>query len=53
MSYPLEQLLEEVAFIAYHFKWPHEEIMRLEHQDRRRWITEISGINRRMNAIEA
>ena len=49
MSYPLEQLLKEVAFIAYHFHWPHEEIMALEHADRRRWVEAISAINLRMN----
>ena len=40
---------EEAAFIAYHFHWPHEDIMRLEHRDRRHWVTHISSINRRMN----
>jgi hypothetical protein len=44
--------LEEVAFVAYHFHWPHEEVMALEHADRRRWVAEISSINRRMNAGE-
>lgn len=49
MSYPTEQLHEEIAFIAYHFHWPHDEIVRLEHADRRRWCEEISKINRRLN----
>lgn len=49
MSYPLEQLVEEVAFIAYHFHWSHQEITHLEHADRRRWVAEISEVNRRMN----
>ena len=47
-GYPLEQLHEEVAFIAYYFHWPLAEIMELEHSDRRGWIEEISGINRRL-----
>jgi hypothetical protein len=38
-----------VAFIAYHFHWSHPEIMGLEHADRRRWVAEISAINRQMN----
>jgi hypothetical protein len=42
-------LHEEVAFIAYHFHWPHDDVMALEHVDRRRWVQEISDINRRMN----
>jgi hypothetical protein len=50
VSYPLDRLVEEVAFVAYHFHWPHEEVMALEHADRRRWVAEISSINERMNA---
>jgi hypothetical protein len=38
-----------VAFIAYHFHWSHPDIMGLEHADRRRWVAEISDINRQMN----
>jgi hypothetical protein len=38
-----------VAFIAYHFHWPLEQIMTMEHGDRRRWAEEISRINDRMN----
>ena len=49
IGYPLDQLHEEVAFVAYHFHWPHLEVMQLEHEDRRRWVNEISAINRRMN----
>ena len=46
-GYPLDRLYEEVAFIAYHFHWPHEEIMEMEHRERQRWVEEISKINRR------
>ena len=49
LGYPLSRIYEEVAFIAYHFHWPHEEVMNLEHEERRRWVMEISGINSRMN----
>jgi hypothetical protein len=48
-SYPVEQLYEEMAFIAYHFHWPRNELMSLEHGERRRWCEEISHINRRLN----
>lgn len=47
--YPLSTLYEEVAFIAYHFHWSHEEIMNLEHRERQRWCEEISKINRRLS----
>ncbi|HXG30006.1 MAG TPA: DUF6760 family protein [Thermodesulfobacteriota bacterium] len=48
-GYPLDRIYEEVAFIAYHFHWPYEEIMNMEHRERRRWCEEISKINRRLS----
>jgi len=50
MGYPLRAIYEEVAFIAYHFHWPCETIMDLEHSERRRWVKEISAINQRINS---
>ncbi len=49
IGYPLQQLYGEVAYIAYHFHWPHDQVMELEHTDRRRWVHEIASINRAMN----
>ncbi len=48
VGYPLEQLQQEVAFIAYYFHWPMETILDLQHTDRRGWVEEISAINRRL-----
>lgn len=48
-GYPLDRLYEEMAFVAYHFHWSHEEIMNLEHHERRRWCERISKINRELN----
>jgi len=42
-------LYEEVAFIAYHFHWPFEEIMNMEHRERQRWCEEISRINQQLS----
>jgi hypothetical protein len=39
--------------VSYHFHWPHEEVMGLEHADRRRWVGEISAINRAMSGDPA
>jgi len=47
-GYPLERLYEEVAYIAYHFHWPLQEILELEHAERRRWVEQIGHINRRL-----
>ena len=49
MGYPLDRIYEEVAFLAFHFHWPHEEIMQMEHRERKRWCEEISKINKRFN----
>jgi hypothetical protein len=38
-----------MAFIAFHFHWSRDDMMRLEHQERRRWCREISIINRQMD----
>ena len=39
--------------MSYHFHWPHAEVMGLEHADRRRWVKEISAINRIMTGEPA
>ncbi len=49
MGYPLRQLYEEVAYIAYHFHWPHEQLMALEHGERRRWVEEIARIQKKVS----
>jgi hypothetical protein len=40
------RLYEEVAYIAYHFHWPLDQILTLEHAERRQWVAEIAKINR-------
>ena len=49
LGYPLPALYREVAFVAYHFHWPPEAVLNLEHAERRRWVAEISAINERLN----
>ena len=49
IGYPSDRLFEEVAYIAYHFHWPHDQIMQLEHRERQRWVGEIARINKRLN----
>ncbi len=48
MRYPLGALYEEVAYVAYHFHWAYETVVGLDHRERRRWVEEISKINRRL-----
>jgi hypothetical protein len=49
IGYPLEQLYQEVAYIAYYFHWQPESILTLDHRFRRRWVKEIAGINQKLN----
>ena len=49
IGYPLDRLREEVAYLAYHFHWPLDEILALEHADRQRWVQEVASINSRLN----
>jgi hypothetical protein len=48
-GYPSERLYEEVAYIAYYFHWPVEQVMSMEHRERQRWVSEIARINERLN----
>jgi hypothetical protein len=47
------RLYEEMAFIAAHFHWSRQELMELEHPERRRWCREISNINRALDGTPA
>ena len=49
LGYPSDRLLEEVAYIAYHFHWPYEQILGLDHRERRQWVDEVAKINQRLN----
>jgi hypothetical protein len=46
IGYPLGKIYEEVAYIAYHFHWHENELLEMEHAQRRRWVEEIAKINR-------
>lgn len=51
VSYPLERLLEEVAYVAYHFHWSYDEIMGMEHAERQQWVDQVARINTRLNEM--
>jgi hypothetical protein len=44
-----DRLFEEIAYVAYHFHWPMNEILDLEHSLRQRFVEEIGRINRKLN----
>jgi hypothetical protein len=48
VGYPLDRLFEEVAYVAYHFHWPYDQILLMEHRERQQWVDEIVKINTRL-----
>lgn len=49
-TYAPDRLYAEVAYIAYHFHWPLDDLLDLEHPERQRFAAEIAGINTRASA---
>lgn len=47
MSYPLDRLREEVAFIAIGLGWKHDEILALTHHERQSWVRVVNQIHTR------
>jgi hypothetical protein len=39
-----DELLGETARLAYHFKWPLDSILDLEHRDRRRFLAHAESL---------
>ena len=44
VTYATDRLYEEVAYVAYHFHWPLDEILDLEHPLRHRFVGEIQRL---------
>lgn len=49
MTYGTDLLMEEVSYVAYHFHWPLETILDLEHPLRRDFVARIGAINAAVN----
>ena len=47
MTYASERLFSEIAYVAYHFHWPLDSILDLEHPLRQRFVEEIAQLNTR------
>ncbi|GAA0686225.1 hypothetical protein GCM10010193_45130 [Kitasatospora atroaurantiaca] len=45
MTYATERLYEEVAYVAYHFHWPLDSILDLEHPERLQYVAQIARLN--------
>ncbi|GAB7103182.1 hypothetical protein JCM4814A_14960 [Streptomyces phaeofaciens JCM 4814] len=44
VTYATDRLHEEIAYVAYHFHWPLDDILDLEHDDRRRYTGHIASL---------
>ncbi|MDX2545329.1 DUF6760 family protein [Streptomyces sp. WI04-05B] len=44
MTYASDRLYEEIAYVAYHFHWSMDDILDLEHRDRRRYTDRIAAL---------
>jgi hypothetical protein len=49
VTYAPDRIYEEVAYVAYHFHWPLDDLLDLEHAQRRRYVEEIAHINVRLS----
>jgi len=38
-----------VAYLAYYFHWPYEQIMDMNHRERLLWVDQVASINTRLN----
>lgn len=52
MLYPQEQLYEEMTFLSYYLHWSRDEVMGLDHLERRRWCKEVSAVNKKLSPQE-
>jgi hypothetical protein len=43
----LKRLIEEVAYVAFHLHWPYEQLMALDHLERRRWVEQVAELEQR------
>lgn len=50
--YPQDRLYQEMAFLSYYLHWPLDEVMNLDHRERRRWCEEVSAINKRLSGTK-
>jgi hypothetical protein len=48
VTYAVDRLYTEIAYVAYHFHWSLEEILDLEHAERQRYVSQIASINERI-----
>jgi len=41
-----------MTFLSYYLHWSRNDVMALSHQERRRWCSEVSAVNRKLSGPE-
>ena len=49
---PQERLDQEMTFLSYYLHWSRDEVMNLNHLERRRWCREVSAVNKKLSNNE-
>ena len=52
MLYTQERLYQEMTFLSYYLHWSRDEVMNLNHLERRRWCREVSAVNKKLSNNE-
>ena len=52
MLYPQERMYQEMTFLSYYLHWSRDEVMGLNHLERRRWCREVSAVNKKLSTTE-
>jgi hypothetical protein len=45
VTYATDRLMDEVAYVSYHYHWSLDTVLDLEHPDRHRFIQAIGQFN--------
>lgn len=48
--YPTETLWDEITFLAFHLGWPLDDLLDLEHRDRRRLVERVHTLDARQRS---
>ncbi|QPK50931.1 hypothetical protein H4W23_38255 [Streptomyces gardneri] len=50
VTYAVDRIEEETAYLAFHFHWGMDDILDLEHADRRRYVAQVASLVERSQA---
>lgn len=45
-------MYQEMTFLSYYLHWSRDEVMALDHLERRRWCREVSAVNQKLSNHE-